>query len=126
MMGPALITQREIIDLNHLVQYFFSTDTKNEDEEFPWSKIKNTIQISSIFEFDLSSTSPHFEIKTETYSIESLENENKQQIIPDEEIWMEMLKHDFITKMPPRRKYTIHISIKSRKKGKPKPIEFDI
>jgi len=70
--------------------------------------------IQSYSEIDLSSVHPHFEPMTRT----SLNEE------PDEKFLLEdLLDYDIIFRMPPKRKYTIELEVKSIKKAKPKFVE---
>jgi hypothetical protein len=68
----------------------------------------------SLFEIDSSSVCPDFVPMSETYMTEPLS---------EEDIINEMLEHDFIVRMPPRRRYTIELEIKSIKKAEPKIVE---
>lgn len=65
---------------------------------------------SLLFEVDMSSIRPHFEVKIETFSIE-------------EATPKEMLEYDIVVRMLPKRKYTIELEVKSIKKAEPKIVE---
>ncbi len=41
-------------------------------------------------------------------------------MITDEELYEDMLKHDLVVKMPPKRTYTVTVRIMSIKKAAPK------
>jgi len=75
-----------------------------------------------LLKIDWSSVLPNFEIESET----SLEEVTKKIIpgyISEEDIAMEMVEHDFIVKMPPKKKYKIQVLVKSIRKGEPRVIE---
>jgi hypothetical protein len=40
-----------------------------------------------------------------------------------EEIILEMVEQDFVIKMPPKKKYKIHVVVRNVKKGKPRVVE---
>jgi hypothetical protein len=40
-----------------------------------------------------------------------------------EEIILEMVEQDFVIKMPPKKKYKIHVLVRNVKKGKPRVVE---
>ena len=66
------------------------------------------------FEIDLSSVYSQFESKIETYATE---------LLSEEAIVSGMLKQDFIVRMPPRKRYTIELELKSIRKAKPRIVE---
>lgn len=39
--------------------------------------------------------------------------------ISEEEIVMDMVEHDYVVRMPPKRKYTIELEIKNIRRGEP-------
>ena len=42
------------------------------------------------------------------------------EVVKDEEgILMEMIEHDFVVRMPPKKKYTIELEVKNIRKGEP-------
>ncbi len=48
--------------------------------------------------------------------------------IDEEDIVTEMINHDFVIKMPPKKKYKIDVTVRSIKKGEPRlvdPEEFE-
>ena len=66
------------------------------------------------FEIDLSSVHPHFDPMSETYVTE---------VLSEEDIINGMLEHDFIVRMPPKRRYAIKLEVKSIKKAEPRFVE---
>lgn len=42
--------------------------------------------------------------------------------ITEEDIVTEMVEHDFVTKIPPKKKYKIQVLVRSIKKGEPRSI----
>lgn len=81
--------------------------------------------LSNLFEVDLSSVKPHFEIRNETSRVEELTREREQEPISEEDIAIEMLEHDFIVKMSPKKRYKIQVHVISVKKGDPRLVETD-
>ncbi|KUK55978.1 MAG: hypothetical protein XD79_0364 [Atribacteria bacterium 34_128] len=81
--------------------------------------------LSYLFEVDLSSVKPHFEIRNETSRVEELTREREQEPISEEDIAIEMLEHDFIVKMSPKKRYKIQVHVRSAKKGEPRLVEPD-
>lgn len=65
-------------------------------------------------EIDLSSVQPHFEIKSET----SLIRETTEEAVPEE-----MLEYDVVVRIPPRKRYTIELRIKTVRRGEPRIVE---
>ncbi len=78
-----------------------------------------------VHETDRSSVWPHFEMKNETALIEEVTRKQSLEAISDEDIAIEMLKHDFVVKIPPKRRYKIQVSVRSIRKGEPRIIESD-
>lgn len=66
------------------------------------------------FEIDLSSVRPCFEPMTRSSLIE----ESYEEILPEE-----TLEYDVIVQMPPRKRYTIELEVKSIKKAEPIIVE---
>jgi len=81
--------------------------------------------LSYLFEVDPSSVKPHFEIRNESSRVEELTREREQEPISEEDIAIEMLEHDFIVKMPPKKRYKIQVHMRSVKKGEPRLVEPD-
>lgn len=75
--------------------------------------------LTSVFETDSSSVLSHFEIKTEISLSKELTT------ISEEDIAMEMIDHDFIVKISPKKRYKIKVHIRNVRKGKPLPVEID-
>ncbi len=67
-----------------------------------------------LFEIDVSSEYPHFEVKSKTTSIEE---------VIDEIILEEMLEFDVFVRMPPVKEYTVRVKIKSVEKAIPHIVE---
>ena len=78
-----------------------------------------------LLENDWSSVWPRFGIKNETSLIGELSKEKISKGISEENIAIEMLEHDFVVKMSPRRRYKVHVLVRSRRKGEPRAVEFD-
>jgi len=70
--------------------------------------------LSTLFEIDISSVYPHFEIKSET----SLIGEAIEEVIPEE-----MLEFDVVVRMSPIKEYTARVRIKSIEKAIPHIVE---
>jgi len=77
------------------------------------------------FEVDVSSIKPHFEIRNETSLVVGLISEQEIEPLSEEELALEMLEHDYIVKMPPKKRYKIQVHVKSIKKGEPRSVESD-
>jgi hypothetical protein len=73
--------------------------------------------LSLSFEIDLSSVHPLFKPLSETYVTE---------VLLEQDIVNEMLEHDFVVRMPPRRRYTIELEVKSIKKAEPRIVEPEL
>jgi len=43
--------------------------------------------------------------------------------ISEEDIALEMIEHDFVVKMPPKKEYKIHVLVKSVSRGEPRIVE---
>lgn len=65
----------------------------------------------SLFEIDFSSVWPYFEVRSESLT--------EAEKISEEMIAAEMLMHDLIVCIPPKKKYRVEIELKSIKKGEP-------
>jgi len=78
---------------------------------------------SYLFEVDPSSIRPYFEIKNEALQVEKLTREKEQEPISEEDIAIEMLEHDFIVKMSPKKRYKVQVHVRSVKKGEPRLVE---
>jgi hypothetical protein len=72
------------------------------------------------WKIDLSSIRLHFEIKNET-SVKDTFTEG----ILEEDLFLEMVEHDYIVKMPPKRRYTIELDIKNIRRGEPGIFEIE-
>ena len=82
----------------------------------------------SLLEVDFSSVRPYFEIKRETSLVEEAVGEKPiPRYISEEDILLEMIEHDFVVRMPPKKRYTIELEVKNIIKGEPRiaePEEF--
>ena len=82
----------------------------------------------SLLEADFSSVRPYFEIKRETSLVEEAVGEKPiPRYISEEDILLEMIEHDFVVRMPPKKRYTIELEVKNIRKGEPRitdPYEF--
>jgi len=82
----------------------------------------------SLFEVDISSVRPYFEIKRGTSLVEEAVGEKPiPRYISEEDILLEMIEHDFVVRMPPKKRYTIELEVKNIIKGEPRiaePEEF--
>lgn len=76
-----------------------------------------------LLEIDLSSVRPHFEIKNVTSLIDEPVGETIFGHMSEEDIVMEMVEHDFIVRMPPKKRYTIQVEVKNIKKGELRIVE---
>jgi len=76
--------------------------------------------IQNLLEIDLSSIHPHFRIKNETSSIHEMVEKTVSLQLSEEEIVMEMVDHDIITGLPPKRRYKVELRVRNIRRGKPK------
>lgn len=78
------------------------------------SKIKDYSSLISFLEIDRSTVYPIFKSKSETFAsgimLEDMFNE-------------EIVEHDVVICMPPKKRYTVEINIQAIRKGEPKVIE---
>lgn len=72
--------------------------------------------IEDLIEIDVSSIAPRFKIR----NVISFKEEISEKIIPGESIEEAIFIH-----LPPKRRYTINLEIKSRKKAAPKIINLE-
>ena len=79
--------------------------------------------LMSLLEIDWSSVRPHFEIKNETSLIEEAVGKAIPKYISEEDIVMEMVEHDFIVRMPPKKRYIVELEVKDVRKGEPRIVE---
>lgn len=80
--------------------------------------------LNKLIKIDISSIMPRFEVKRETSSIEEV-GEDVARVISEEEIALEMVKRDFVVKMPPKKRYKIHVVVRNVKKGRPRLVDPD-
>lgn len=103
-------SSREEMDLSEILDWFLFVLMRGE-------LLKKPIFYEGLlpsFEIDLSSVYSQFESKIETYVTE---------LLSEEDIVSGMLKQDFIVRMPPRKRYTIELELKSIRKAKPRIVE---
>jgi hypothetical protein len=98
----------EEIDIMEIRDNVLSTwMRKRPKEPFYYSLI-------SLFEIDLSSIWPHFEIKSEIPLIEEI----LEKVIPED-----MLEFDIIVRMPPMKEWSARLRVKSVEKATPRIVE---
>lgn len=132
------LTMQDVTYRDYPIQYFSSPSTGIEDIDIIdiWDSVLSNWarerpkrpfyhSLISLLETDLSSIWPHFEIKSETSSIEGVGREKATETISEEDIALEMIKHDFVTKMSPKKKYKIHVLVRSVRRGEPRIVESD-
>ena len=119
--SSAVSSEIEEIDKNDIWDNLLSTLIREKRFRKP-SLYHNLI---FLLENDWSSVWPRFGIKNETSLIGELSKEKISKEISEEIIAIEMLEHDFVVKMSPRRKYKVHVLVRSRRKGEPRAVEFD-
>lgn len=77
----------------------------------------------SFIHFDPASNNI-FEVRNKPLIVELTTNE-MQYSISEEDIVIEMLEHNFIVQMPPKKKYKIKVYVRSVRKGEPPVIQSD-
>lgn len=100
----------EEADISEILDSLFANMVRRGLSKEPFF-YRNLLQL---FEIDLSSAYPHFEVKSKASSIE----EAVEEIIPEE-----MLEFDVFVRMPPVKEYTIRVKIKSVEKAIPHIVE---
>ena len=131
------LTMQEVTYQDYPIQYFSSSSTKIKQIDITdiWDNMlskwiierpKRPVYRSllSLLEIDLSPTWPRFEIKGETSSIEEA-GKNITEIFSEEELISEMVEQDFVVRMPPKKRYKIHVVVRNVKKGKPRVVGPD-
>jgi hypothetical protein len=73
--------------------------------------------LGSLLRIDWSTVYPNFEIKSETFVSDVI---LKDIFYKD---YKEIVEHDVVVCMPPKKRYTLEINIKTIRKGEPKIIE---
>ncbi len=132
------LTMQDVTYLEYPIQNFSNPSTGIEEIDIIdlWDRVlSNWIRerpkrlfyhsLISLIETDLSSILPHFEIKSETSQVEELTREKLVETISEEDIAVEMLEHDFVVRMPPKKRYKIQVVVRSVRKGEPRVIESD-
>ncbi len=125
-------TTQDVTYQDYPIEYFSSSSTRITEIDIMdiWDSVLSKWvrerpkrlfyhSLISRLEIDLSSIRPHFEIKTETSLIKELTT------ISEEDIAMEMVEHDFVVKMPPKKRYKIRVHVRSGRKGEPRLVEPD-
>jgi|YelNatPaOPRAMG01_1025707.scaffolds.fasta_scaffold14324_4 hypothetical protein len=119
------------IEYRDLIQQFSSSSTGKEEIDimeinkrllstWAWKRLYLYRSLFPKLEIDLSSIGLYFEIKNETFPKHMTTEE-----ISEEDLFSEMLEHDFIVKMPPKRRYSIELSIKNIRRGEPKIFDIE-
>lgn len=79
--------------------------------------------IQDLLDIDLSSINPYFRIKNEASSIQENVEKTVSLQLSEEEIVMEMVDHDIITGLPPKRRYKVELKVMNIRRGKPKIVD---
>ena len=132
------ISSKEVTNQDSLVQFIPSPSTSIEEinredslVNVPSNWIRQPFEkqpyysLLFLFEADFSSIYPHFKIKSETSIRELEESKEFFETVTEEEIALEMIDHDFIVRMPPKKRYQIDVLVRSIKKGEPRAINSD-
>jgi len=134
------LTMQDVTYQGYPIQYSsaVSSEVEEIDKNDIWDNLLSTLMrgkrfrkpflyhsFMSLLENDWSSIWPYFEIKTETSLIEEMTRESVPEIISEEDLAIEMVKHDFVVKMPPKKKYRIQVLVRSLRKGEPRVVESD-
>lgn len=102
-----------------LIQHFPSPSTYT-DENYITMQISSKHPCSVETVVDLSSIcSQNLRVKTETFLTQKLAT------ISEENAVMEIESHDFVVKMPPKKRYKVRAHVKGIRKGKPGFIGLD-
>ena len=109
-------------------EYDFSPNTSIEnidlkDSILPIKFWKNVIarlppSLMSTIEID-SASSSRFEIKSETSIVEQSLHKISSELIGEEELAIEMLEHDYVVKMPPKKRYKVKATVTKIRRGEP-------
>jgi hypothetical protein len=79
--------------------------------------------IQVLLDIDLSSINPYFRIKNEASSIQENVEKTVSLQLSEEEIVMEMVDHDIITGLLPKRRYKVELKVMNIRRGKPKIVD---
>ena len=79
--------------------------------------------IQVLLDIDLSSINPYFRIKNEASSIQENVEKTVSLQLSEEEIVMEMVNHDIITGLLPKRRYKVELKVMNIRRGKPKIVD---
>jgi len=100
-------SRKEGSELKEILDWLFFSLTR-QDLSINFSYLRECMPL---FERDMSSVHPHLEITSETY---------ETMILTDEEIVSDMLDHNYVVKMPPKKEYSIRLKIRSVEKAVPR------
>lgn len=103
-------SSREETDIAEVVEWFFS----DLASKLPQKHLFFGGLTQQLFDIDLSSVQPVFEPAANTSLAEAI----YEVIIPEE-----ILEHDVIVRMSPKRKYTLEVEVKNIKKAALKVVE---
>lgn len=120
-------TVQNVTYLDYSIRYPYSPSTKIEglDVDIVGIRFQRLSSSRSLrFGSDLSSIWPRFEMKNETSLIETevAMEEKASKIITEEDIALAMVEHDFVVKIPPKKRYKIQVLVRSIKKGEPRAV----
>lgn len=116
---------QEVTNCCYPIGVFYSPSTSMEDEmsevfEYIMSNLakisfrkKFYPNLVPLLRIDWSTVCPNFEIKNETFVSETFEDTFYEEIV----------EHDVVVCMPPKKRYTVEINIKTIRKGEPKIVE---
>lgn len=117
---PSAISSRvEEVDINDIWNSLLSVWVQEKPFRHPFLYPS----LMSLLEIDWSSVRPHFEVKNETSLIEEAVEKAIPKYISEEDIVMEMVGHDFIVRMPPKKRYIVELEVKDVRKGEPRIVE---
>lgn len=121
------ITSHDVTTKDYSIPYSFTGSSRREESDireilaWPFFLMRQELHKQPFFyrslppfEIDLSSVRPHFEPMNRISLIE----EFYEEILPEE-----ALEHDIVVRMPPRKRHTIELEVKSIKKAEPRIVE---
>jgi len=120
------LTMQDVTYPDYPIQHFFSPSTGiKETETDIWDSVLSKWirkhpkrlfyhSLISLFEIDLSSIWPHFEIKNDTSLFEE---------IFDKEISEDIVEFDIVVRMPPMKEWSTQVKVKSVEKATPHIVE---
>jgi hypothetical protein len=126
-MGMTEVTSQDTEFSPYLIREAFTGSSREEEVDIreeldrifsSWvSQYKNVPlyeSLSLMVQTDVSSIYPRFKLRSETSLVEKLS---------EEEIVVEMLEHDFIVRMLPKKSYTIELEVTNIRRAKPRIVE---